>query len=780
MPFKIFLVYHSHIDIGYTERQEKMAIYQADFIKQAVKAAISDKQAGRDARTKFRFTAEGFWAVEQYLKRYGESGKKELLEAIGSGCFELTSGYFHMAELLNYKNLSHSLDYAQDFAKENGLDTIDTAMACDINGFSWGYADALYDHGVRYLETNINTHHGDAPFSKPLVPFWWETPKGRKLLVWNGLTYHKANLLGLIPGLAPGGNPFIPGMLPENAPFVKVDGPDYAYKRISQMLKATIDSGYPYDFMPIMGSGLYTDNSPVGDAHCELIAQFNEKYGDEIEIVTSTLGEFFDYLEANGGEFPTYRGDWNDWWTDGALSTPNETKLFRNAQRVEELVTKLDPEMKVVSRDEHEAIQNLLITYAEHTWGHSSSHSDPYKLLVTQLDARKAKLAFDADVLACTALDKVSRALGEGEFKDRRPFCYHVTNPHDFDKDDIVYLPTDFWEDGNFYMGGFQVVDEDGQVLPSQKTQTLRGSMIACHITMKPHERKVLTLEFSPEIPGKNAFLFQRVEADAQFENSFYTLTYGKDGIRSIVHKATGEELLYADAPKLGEPVYQLFPGGVRAEAAGFGYTEKHKPAMEIHNASLQFVELVESGEVFTQLKVVYTIKGAVQCIAHYFLYNHLPKLMVTVEMAKDLVMDPEGMYVSLPLKVDGGEWHLDKAGAFFKPGEQLPEGCCDYYPINRGVVLSGDRLGLAVNSLDTPMLSIGRIKLWDYTRTADTSGPIYSWLTNNKWETNFRTQCAGYLESRYVIEIDPALTAAQKGLRTLESNEYDIVVGRE
>ena len=59
-PFKVFLIYHSHIDIGYTERQEKMALYQADFIRQAVDCALSPRQAGRDARSKFKFTAEGF------------------------------------------------------------------------------------------------------------------------------------------------------------------------------------------------------------------------------------------------------------------------------------------------------------------------------------------------------------------------------------------------------------------------------------------------------------------------------------------------------------------------------------------------------------------------------------------------------------------------------------------------------------------------------------------------------------------------------------------------
>lgn len=465
-PFKVFLICHSHIDIGYTERQEKMAIYQADFIRQAVDCALSPRQAGRDARSKFKFTAEGFWAVEQYLKRYGQEGKQRLIQAVQSGYFELTGGYFHMAELLDYRNLSHSLDYASNFIKENGLTPVDVAVSCDVNGFSWGFADALYEHGIRFLSTNINTHHGGAPFRKPLIPFWWENPKGEKLLVWNGLTYHRANCLGLLPDVAPGGNPGIPGMKWIDDPYVKIENSDFAYSRLREMVQVLKDGGYPYDFVPLMGSGLCTDNSPVGDAHCKLIAEFNEKHSGEIEVQTVTMKEFFQYLTGQGLEFPTYSGDWNDWWTDGVLSTPNETRLFRNAQRTEALVCKLDPQMSVVTPAEHEAIQNTLITYAEHTWGHSHSLECPYNLLVTQLDLRKAKLAIDADVMASTALDKVSRALGEGEFATWRPWIYHVINPHPFEKEDVVYLPSDFWEDIHFSRQGFRVVDEAGNVLP--------------------------------------------------------------------------------------------------------------------------------------------------------------------------------------------------------------------------------------------------------------------------------------------------------------------------
>ena len=112
------------------------------------------------------------------------------------------------------------------------------------------------------------------------------------------------------------------------------------------------------------------------------------------------------------------------------------------------------------------------------------------------------------------------------EFTCRRPFVYYAVNPHPFEKCDVVYLPTDFWEDEKFFGRGFRVEDEEGNILPSQRTYTLRGSMIACRIRMKPNKRKTLRLVFSPDIPQKNTIVNRMIEKQGTFENESYQVQY--------------------------------------------------------------------------------------------------------------------------------------------------------------------------------------------------------------------------------------------------------------
>ena len=168
-----------------------------------------------------------------------------------------------------------------------------------------------------------------------------------------------------------------------------------------------------------------------------------------------------------------------------------------------------------------------------------------------------------------------------------------------------------------------------------------------------------------------------------------------------------------------------------------------------------------------------FDIEGSKNTHINVYVYKEIPVICVEADFAKEMVLDPEGMYVKFPLRLNNGEWYLDKAGAFFKPGGQLPDTCCDYYPVNRGVALVGDKNVITVNCFDTPLVTFNKIKLWDFTLKAENKGDLYSWITNNKWETNFRAACAGFIESRYRIAF------GNNALEQLEENEYEFLVLR-
>ena len=132
-----------------------------------------------------------------------------------------------------------------------------------------------------------------------------------------------------------------------------------------------------------------------------------------MHVRTATQAEFFQHLEQNARNLPVHRGEWTDWWSEGVAATPQDTLVFRNAQRTRHLIDLLDPDGKVVSPERRAAIDDKLMLYAEHTFGYS--HTSLSTLLTQQVFMRKTKHAVDADVLASRRLYDVLRTRGEGD-----------------------------------------------------------------------------------------------------------------------------------------------------------------------------------------------------------------------------------------------------------------------------------------------------------------------------------------------------------------------------
>ena len=247
--------------------------------------------------------------------------------AVRAGRIGLSGNYLNLNELLDYDILYKILKRAADFGRAIDY-PVNSAMTADINGSSWGFAQALYDNGIENLFTCIHTHHGMFPLKRH-TPFWWETPRGDRVLVWNGEHYHYGNELGIVPGA-------VSSYLTKDecdAEMIFHDHRGVAEIRIPRFFEYLEKDGYPFDFVPVMASGLRTDNAPPSLHIVDFIRYWNEAHGDRYRLEMVTLSEFFQSLRSRETAFPVYRGDWPDWWSDGPASCPASTKIFRRAQR---------------------------------------------------------------------------------------------------------------------------------------------------------------------------------------------------------------------------------------------------------------------------------------------------------------------------------------------------------------------------------------------------------------------------------------------------------------
>jgi hypothetical protein len=253
-------------------------------------------------------------------------------------------------------------------------------------------------------------------------------------------------------------------------------------------------------------------------------------------------------------------------------------------------------------------------------------------------------------------------------------------------------------------------------------------------------------------------------------------------GLYSLVLKETGTELIDSSLDiGLGTPVYQWFPNGNRGDAAGYQFRERKIPKDEITYGTVKKVKLITKNSLYTTVEFQYDIPGASEMAVQYSFYQDLSHFDMVVKMNKSNVTDPEGMYINFPVITEGGEWYLDKAGAPIRPGkDQLPNTCCDYYMVQAGAALSGAKEGVSITTLDAPMVHVGAMRLWNYSESIESGGSLYSWLTNNKWETNFKASCGGFYEFRYVLEVQSEFSDNTKAIQRCKENQYSFITIRK
>lgn len=790
----VHLIQHSHTDIGYTQLQNRIGRYHVSFLDQAI--GISQAMRSDASLEGFRWTNECFWSIEQWLKAAGPGRVRDLVECIRSGTIGLSATYLHFSELIDEELMRASISRSVAFAREHGLG-IDTALSADINGFSWGYAQALVDAGITSLITSIHSHHGLAPFGKRQYPFLWETPSGQDLLVWSGEHYQMGNAMGLAPGAA-----ITYGFADESRPATRtMDVYDLAAERLPRYLRQLELDGYPYDFVLLQVTGAVTDNSPPSAEIPRFANEWNRRHGDAIRVQMSTPSEFSRTVRALAKDLPRHRGDWPDWWSDGFAANPNEVRLAREGMRIGHWVKALAREkgLSLPPGDLARLEQNLLL-FCEHTFNHSDAMAMPWTLVAKGIAGRKIATASAAYEAAVDLQDKALARLGEQPNTSPVPserLTYKVINPFPEKVDDIVGL---YLESRDF--GKLSVDPEirdlrSGAVIPSSRAKAPRGFTFDIHVALEANEEAEFELVagmgtlrstarhftepgtendvVGAEAAGEGACC----RADHQgVETPHLRLAFSGNGeIVSLLDKATGRELLNPNrhhAPFT--PIYEVTPvaekdGEMMCDVRRtFGRNRKGRD-FQRSVGTISSVGFPKASHIYIPVELRYAVDGVEWLKVLLKVWRTSPRMDVTVHLQKKSVWEAENLYLALPFTVPGGQMWIDKPGGPLRPWQdQLPDTLADWFCLQDGYGICGEDFGLAIAMPDSPLLQLGPLDfgarmLMGHPALSMENARPYAWLMNNYWETNFEANLGGFHEFNYRLEFGPHLAGPEKAI---------------
>ncbi len=734
-PWKVFLVQHTHSDVGYPDHQASIAQLQTDYIDAALDYVAATSDYPEDA--KFRWACEATWGVDLFLALRGPKRIQALKDAVAAGRVEITALPMNMTDLATEEVLIHSLQDIAWLRQVLGAKIV-AATQNDVNGFPLSLPRLLAGCGVKYLATGINETRSIRPFNRP-TGFHWESPDGTAVLAWRGDHYMTGD------------------------PLARQTDPAQAEQWLSNYLNSLVRAGYPHNVVLLQTGGYGTDDAWPSPTVCDVVKSWNERcVWPKLRVATFT--EFFEALEAEGNvdKLPRLRKAWCDWWADGNGSAVQEVSLIRQAH--EELDAALpllassstaQPFGELRSKIDHCMLRALL--FDEHTWGFAGSIDQPASWMTKAQWGYKAAQAREAAFLSAQIYD-AARATRAVDIATTAPVLV-IENPSSWPRGgvNVFRVPAP----ATFGRSAFRLVDAvTGKPVAAEKLggAPIFDEIYAIDVPPVP-ALGYRVLKIDPAAPAVDVTTDLKRSANA-IENDFYRVEVDtKTGvIASLKDKKSGRELAGKDKFGLVQYVYEQIK-----DPRGRGMISSRQPNQKFDRATPTVAAITGGFDGFLtkSLRIRSKIDDAHTVDCELTLYRRTPRIDVKLTVNKPAVTSPEAGYLSFPFALDKPVFDIDAVGGTFRPGPgQIDRSASDYHSIQRYVRISEEApagMDVIVASRATPLAQIGDIHTGQYQETLTPPGPVfYMWLFNNYWFTNFLASQGGELIFEFSLTSRP------------------------
>lgn len=720
---ELWLLPHSHVDIGYTHRQHEVIDIQITNLFRGMELARAS--AGNPPGMRFKWNPEAIWVLDHFLARATPAQREAFIEAVRRGDVGVDGLYANMLTgLCRPEELAQCLRFGTRLADLTGV-PVESAAICDVPGWTWGLVTMMGQAGVKYFAIGPNhsarigtIHQWDNR------PFYWKSPSGReRVLCYIFDNYH---FLGNL----------------EN----------HVLRHTEKLLR----TGYAYETAPLFWVGTWpdgaVDNAPPDDRTVEKVVAWNRKYAAP-KVIIALDGEFFrDFEQRNGARLPEMAGDLTPYWEDGAGSTSRETAMNRaSAERLSQA------EMLFAARDPRarpapvfEAAWKNVLLYSEHTWGAHNSISEPDVPFVVDQWRVKQAFALDADQQSRELLDA---SLAVHRAANATGTAWDVFNTTQWPRTELVELPAA--QTG----GAVGVEDERGRAVPSQRLASGGLAFLAHEVPAFGAKRFRLSTQ---SVVAKGA---ARVDGLTLRTAILSVELDGTSGaIRSLLR--TGLDRDFVD-PRAGVGLND------------YRYVLGTNVAGALTNGPVK-VSVLDAGPLVVTVRIESDAPGCETLVREVRLVDGLDRVELINHVDRKAVREKDAVHFGFGFNVPQGTVRMETPWAVVRPNvDQLPGACRNWFTVQRWVDVSNDGFGIAWAPVDAPLMQIGGMTAnllgavgWDeWLPAALDSTTLFSWAQNNHWFTNYKADQPGRTTFRYLLRPHAggyrAMDAARFGMET-------------
>lgn len=710
-PWTVYVLPHSHVDIGYTDPQDYiLKMHQRNFLDAL---DLAQEYAANPKDSKFHFNVEATWVLDRLLASGREVDKARIIEGLRNQTLFMSAGYANLLTgVMHPEEMMQSFRYSRLIGKKYGL-TLDTVTQTDVPGMTWGNVVALYASGIRnvHLMPNVGDRVGGVHRAWRDRPFWWVSPSGReRIFVWQTDEYSVGHGLGWT------GDRSKP--LRSANPTARFIG-STIFPKLERLARAN----YPYDIVAEPWSP--QDNAPV-DADVPAAARrWNAQYVYP-RVVVSTVKNACEVMKRKyGNQLPVIRGDYTPYWEDGVGSTASETAMNRATPdrllQAETLFASA-PTVRYPADQFLEAWRNVIL-FSEHTWGAWNSISSPDDPGVTAQWAVKSSFA--------TTADAMSRDLMRSVF-DNPTQDMEVRNTSSWSRTDLVRLTPEQSRAGD------RVVDAGGAPLPSQRLRS--GELAVLVNDVPPLGAKRIRVVTGP------AFVRGMVTVNGNtVRSNEYQLKLDPKtaSVTSLLDRRRGRELA---AGPLNQYRYLL------------GTDLKN-----LQSTSATSLETLESGPLLATVRMTSTAPGTRVLLQEITVVAGLDRVEFSNHLDKLKVAEKEAVHFAFPFAVEKGAVRVELPWSVIQPEkDQIPGANKNWLTTYGYTDVSNQDFGVTWSSLDAPLIEVGEISAnvlgsaYDASEWRAHIAPtqtVYSWALNNHWHTNYKATQEGPLNFRYAVQ---------------------------